>query len=413
MFFIAILALSAFAIASSAAFFSVFGLANTFAGIFWSVVVMGGALQTGKLVAASYLYRYWTQTSLLLKIYLISGIIILMIITSTGIFGFLSSGYQQDILPLQQLASQLSLFEEEKQRALERKKQIDAILASGPTITTLQKGENIDTNAIRALRETRRSRESLLAQYKDEQKQLTQRIVELDKEIVTLKQKQIEKEAHVGPIIYIAKTFQMSTDDATKYLILLIIFAFDPMAVSLTLALNIALEQRKKETKVNVEKQEEITLSEKTSTQTNETPQLIDPKIDEAIEKKWSSLTTTEKSDPTIKETKPEIIDESFEMEKRTTKELEPLDFEFSPKPEQNEKQETNEQPALQKNSAQDRSRLLSTLNIEKNDLQTILEYYRELKHKTNLSGEERNLLITIETFLKKKGLHIYVSDYL
>lgn len=228
MFFIILLALTALSIAGSAAVFSVYGLANTFSGVFWSVVVMGGSLEAGKLIAASYLYRYWSKTGWLLKSYLFAGIATIMILTSTGIFGYLSTGYQTDILPLRQIESQLVLLEGEKARVLERKKEIDAQIA------------NLPKNYVA-------SRIKLMKEFDAEQKTLTSRVAAIDKEMLDLKQAQIKTEAHVGPITYIAKAFDLNTDDATKWLVFLIIFAFDPMAVALTLAVNIALRVRGEE----------------------------------------------------------------------------------------------------------------------------------------------------------------------
>jgi hypothetical protein len=248
MFFIILLAITVVFLAGAAEFFSVYGLANTFSGVFWSVVIMGAALGAGKLMGVSFLYRYWNKTGLALKTYLITGIAALMILTSLGIFGFLSSGYQQDVLPLKQKNEQISLLENEKGRALTRKRQIDDLLAGGPVVGSLNKKDGtIDNNATRALRETTRSRELLVRQYKLEQADVTKRIGELDKELLTLKQEVIKTEAHIGPITYIAKAFDLDTDNATKYLILVIIFAFDPMAVALTLALNMAIRLRQEE----------------------------------------------------------------------------------------------------------------------------------------------------------------------
>lgn len=249
MFFIGLLMASTTAIAFAAAYFSVYGLANTFSGVFWSVVVMGASLEAGKLVAASYLYRYWDKTHLVMKSYLIAGVAALMLLTSTGIFGYLSAGYQQDVLPLQQKNQQISLLEDEKARTLARKKQIDDLLAGGPAVTNLNTGKNgaIDNNAARTLRETTKSREALVKQYKGEQEQVTKHVTDLDSQLLTLKQDVIKVEAHIGPITYIAKAFGWPADDATKYLIFIIIFAFDPMAVALTLAVNNALRIREEE----------------------------------------------------------------------------------------------------------------------------------------------------------------------
>lgn len=220
--------LSAFSIAGSAAYFSVYGLANTFHGTFWSVVIMGGSLEAGKLVAASYLYRFWTKTQFILKTYLMIGTLALMILTSTGIFGYLSTGYQTDALPLKQIEQQVKLLDEEKSRLIVRKQQIDTQIANLPS--DFSKG-----------------RLKLMKGFQTEQEQTTSRINQLDKDLLELKTKVIQTEAHIGPITYIAKAFHMDTDDATKYLVYLIIFVFDPMAVALTLAVNIALRERKKE----------------------------------------------------------------------------------------------------------------------------------------------------------------------
>ena len=247
MFFIALLIAATTAIAFAAAYFSVYGLAYTFSGVFWSVVAMGASLEAGKLVAASYLYRYWHKTNVLLRTYLMLGVAALMLMTSVGIFGYLSSGYQQDVLPLKQKTEQIALLEEEKVRMLDRKRQIDGIMAGSVTVSTVEGAKGIDRNAVRALRETTRARESLVKQYKAEQKDVTQRVKELDAELLTLKQELIKVEAHIGPITYIAKAFNQPTDDATKWLIFLIIFAFDPMAVALTLAVNTAMRVRQEE----------------------------------------------------------------------------------------------------------------------------------------------------------------------
>lgn len=247
MFFILLLIATTVAIAGAAAYFSVYGMAYTFSGVFWSVVAMGASLEAGKLIAASYLYRYWNKTNILLKSYLIFGVATLMLLTSVGIFGYLSSGYQQDVLPLKQKTEQVQLLEEEKARILQRKTQIDNLMAGSATVNSVEGEKGIDRRAVMALRETTRARESLVKQYKVEQAEVTQRLNELDAQLLTMKQELIQVEAHIGPITYIAKAFDFPTDDATKYLIFIIIFAFDPMAVALTLATNTALRIRREE----------------------------------------------------------------------------------------------------------------------------------------------------------------------
>jgi len=95
MSFIVLLMFTVLSISGTAAYFSIVGLASIFSGLFYSVIVMGSVLEIGKLVAVSFVYRYWKTISSLMKAYLISAILVLMLITSTGIFGMLVKGYNK------------------------------------------------------------------------------------------------------------------------------------------------------------------------------------------------------------------------------------------------------------------------------------------------------------------------------
>lgn len=221
MLFLLLLGITALSIASTAAFFSIIGLASIFTGAFIPVVIMGSVLEAGKLVAASFLYRFWDKTKWLMKLYLIFAIIVLMIITSAGIFGQLSAGYQQDTLNLKELESTVALLNQETDRLQERKKEIDKQISQMP--------ENYVT-----------ARQKLMKTFEPELNVINARIPEITKSIQEMTSKKLAQEVHVGPIIYIAKVFDQEIDDATKWLILLIIFAFDPLAIALTLAFNMA-----------------------------------------------------------------------------------------------------------------------------------------------------------------------------
>jgi len=241
MGFILVLILTTLAIAGCAAFFSIYGLAAIFSGIFWPVVLMGSSLEAGKLMAASYVYRFRDSISMAMKVYLISAILILMVITSAGIFGFLSMGYQQDTLPLKQQEQQIALLESErielenfKKERLVRRKQIDTDIASLPNNYIKGRERLIKANAP----EYERLRSDI--------ELYTKQIGEKTTKISELKQKKLISEVHTGPIIFIAKAFTTETDDATKWMIILIMFAFDPLAVALTLGVNHAILQRKR-----------------------------------------------------------------------------------------------------------------------------------------------------------------------
>lgn len=276
MGFIIILILTTVAIAGCAAFFSIYGLAAIFSGIFWPVVVMGTSLEAGKLVAASYVYRFRDCITTTMKIYLISAILVLMLITSAGIFGFLSMGYQQDTLPLKQQEQQIKLLTSEKteleafkKERLDRRKQIDTDITSLPN--------NYITSRQRLLKSYGPELDRLQADIRLYTKQISDKTLKISK----LKQEKLVSEVHTGPIIFIAKAFSSDTDDATKWMIILIMFAFDPLAVALTLAINQAMSQRKKEL-ANTKKSVEIVQPKPTETvvKTVSVEELDEPEIE-------------------------------------------------------------------------------------------------------------------------------------
>lgn len=224
MIFIGILIMAAVLISSCAGYFSIYGLATIFASTFWPVVVMGSVLELGKLVATSYVYRYWKSTQILLKLYLILTILILMFITSTGIFGFLSAAYQEDSIPLKEIDQSITLLKSEKEEILFRKRQIDNDIASLPS------------NFVRG-------RQKLMKSYGPELSKINSRLDSITLNTSALVKSKLTTESHTGPIIYIANVFDKSVDDAIKYMILLIIFVFDPLAVILVICANISIKE--------------------------------------------------------------------------------------------------------------------------------------------------------------------------
>ena len=241
MIFIAILLLTTLSIAGSAAYFSIYGLAAIFSGAFWPVVIMASSLEAGKLVAASYVYRYRKKISFLMKTYLISAIFILMIITSAGIFGFLSSAYQEDVLPLEEMETQIELYEgrkieldQLKLERIEQRSRLDAQIDAIPGTHSTNR------------RKMRESQKEERAQIDADLKRFAIELQTASEERNKLKTQVIQQRVHTGPIIFIAKVFDREVDDATKWMIILIIFAFDPLAVILTIGANIAILERVK-----------------------------------------------------------------------------------------------------------------------------------------------------------------------
>ena len=226
--FIFLLAFSALFIAGNAAFFSITGLSHLFAGAFWSVVIMASSLELGKLVAASFLHNYWSVLSRWIKVYLVTGCITLVIITSIGIFGYLSKAYQGSTLQLNEITLQLNLYEEE----LDRLKENKAYLKEELDIQVNSLPDNYIT-----------AKKNLRNEYYEQISIVTTQISTVTSEISDLKISILQTGADVGPILYVADALNTDVDTVVKWLIFILILVFDPLAVALVLATNIALSR--------------------------------------------------------------------------------------------------------------------------------------------------------------------------
>lgn len=228
MLFIILLLLSTFAIAASAAYFSVYGLAHLFTGALIPVIIMGSSLEAGKLVAASFLYRYSKQIGMGMKAYLGTAVLVLMLITSMGIFGFLTAAYQSDTLPLAEMTQKIENLKEEKTRITDRLTQIDKQIA------------DVGPNYVRA-------KQRLVKEFNTERKTLDTRLSEITPELQTLEQQHVTVKAKVGPIMFIADVMGKDPNTAVFWFVIILISVFDPLAVALTVATNIAIRLHKEE----------------------------------------------------------------------------------------------------------------------------------------------------------------------
>ena len=228
-FFAFLVGLAAFAIAGSAAFFSVFGLSKLFAGATSAVVVMAGSLEFGKLISASFLYRYWDKVNKALRTYLLVGIITLVGITSAGIFGFLSNAYQGATIEFEKESTKL-IYKEDRLDQLEEDK---VYLKEELELAISELPDNYIT-AKRNLRE----------EYNPKVLEVNDQILQIKAEIGDLKTALIETGVDVGPAIYLARAFGTDVDTVVKFFIFLLIFVFDPMAVVLVICYNVVLIDR-------------------------------------------------------------------------------------------------------------------------------------------------------------------------
>ena len=245
--------LSAIIVAGCAAYFSVTGLGVLFAGASLSVMVMAGALEFAKLVAATYLKQQWDTIKGFNKWYLAISVATLMLITSAGIFGYLSNAFQQQNLELQKVERDIAVYQTQITKN-------DAEISR--YTTQLNNQQNI-----------RNSQESNLSKQIDKDKstsRVTQMIKTADKEITSvskrideltiqnnvaldsinaIKNNNIELEKEVGGFRFVAEAFNVPLNDVVKFFILIIVLVFDPLAVALIIAFNGLIMKRKEEDK--------------------------------------------------------------------------------------------------------------------------------------------------------------------
>ena len=221
--------LAALLVAGSAAFYSVFGLSKLFSGAAIAVVIMAGSLEFAKLVTASFLYRYWDEINKIMKTYLIVGVVTLVVITSAGIFGFLSNAYQGATASFEKESTAL-LYKEDRLDQLQEdkkflKEELEAAVSELP--------DNYRT-AKRKLRE----------EYQPKINQINTDMMELKQEIGDLKIALVETGIDVGPAIFLARVFDTDVDSVVKYFIFMLIIVFDPLAVVLVISYNLTLQVR-------------------------------------------------------------------------------------------------------------------------------------------------------------------------
>ena len=259
-----LLGLSALFVAFNAAFFSVSGLSKLFAGASLSVILMASSLELAKLITAGYLYNYWEKINRVFRWYLVSGVLILVLITSLGIYGFLTAAFQDTFNMfsanekqktfLQQkekfYADDVARYDEELQRisnnistlsnAKSQSIQVRDTSVVGGVRTTISTAElRLAQNRISVEEENRKGVQSKREVAADSLQSIQIKILELDTNL--------EGASELGPLQYLSGLTGYGMDKIINWLILIIIFVFDPLAVALVVAFNNALKVDKGE----------------------------------------------------------------------------------------------------------------------------------------------------------------------
>jgi hypothetical protein len=275
MLFTYIVGATSFLIASIAAFFSIKGISLLFSGSFWAVVLMASSLEIGKLVAASALYRYFEEFNKLIKLYLLTAVVVLMVVTSLGIFGFLTDAYNKSKAKYDAVQQQIAYVEESKNSATSKLNFNNDRIKTLVQIRTLQeeKSKNLSTQSVTtskqsgglfssgtvttidqtALKNKQQmfelinqeivSSNSEIQNLSDENNKLLSSIEDSNNQILTLKNKS-SAETDIGTFKFVASSFNMELDTAVKWFILSLVFVFDPLAVILLLVYNHLLKKK-------------------------------------------------------------------------------------------------------------------------------------------------------------------------
>ena len=258
--FPALIATSALSVSASAAFYSVSGLSKLFAGASFEVMIMAGSLEVSKLVIASLLHQYWNTINKLLRAYLTVATVILILITSMGIYGFLSAAYQDTYRELTIKNNEIAFLEQKRDfyekdvnrydQELERISQNISTL-SGAKATSIQIR---DTTSSTGFRSTISTTELRAAQKRIAVEEENRSKVQAKREVVAdslqkyqLAILEVENNADVagelGPLEYLSGLTGVPMDKIINYLLLVIIFVFDPLAIALVVAANFAFDK--------------------------------------------------------------------------------------------------------------------------------------------------------------------------
>ena len=251
--------LSAISISVVAAGYSIIGLATLFAGAKVAIIAMGSVLEIGKLIAASWLYRNWNSNLLpkTIKWYLTTSVIVLVFVTSMGIFGFLSKAHLDQVRPTTNYVVQIALMDkqiDQQQIIIDRNEKV--LTQLDEVMDVYIKRENVS----RGLKERRKQKEEREF-LNNEIRIAMETIATLTLNKSNIELEQLKVEADVGPLKYIAELIYGDKavehfDKAVRIIIIVLIFVFDPLAVLLLIAANISFKQRsmhKALTKVNKE----------------------------------------------------------------------------------------------------------------------------------------------------------------
>lgn len=293
-----IIALSALAVSASAAFYSVSGIMKLFAGASLAVGIMAGSLEVAKLVIASLLYQYWTELNKFLRTYLTIAAFVLILITSAGIYGFLSSAYQetanragivdQKILALE---TKKKLYEGTREGIYKEKQSLSGLkesLSKGSTTQFTDRKGNL------VVRSNNASIKQIESASKSDEK-LSGKLDAVNDSIFSLENKILEVKtsstvsSELGPLKYLSGLTGQPMDKIINWFLLVIIFVFDPLAIALVIAANFAFGRKEQQELTEEDKEwlEAPLVDEEEWDEDHAMDQVLNEMVEDIPEEEW------------------------------------------------------------------------------------------------------------------------------
>lgn len=286
----------AIGLASFSGYYSVYGISKLFSGGSWSIIGMAAMLEFSKLVVITFLHDHYKTLKTAFKLYLITSAVVLMILTSVGVYGYLTNSYQETAKSIYETQNKIALLEQKKKIFTEQKTQIDTLVKqkterifsydklrlSQESSLTSQLTQKQGT---RGLQKNIQSVDQSTQTLNGEISQLNQKSIGLSDSVALLEQQKLVLEnstfsSEIGPLLYLSRLTGKPMDIIVNWFILVLVSVFDPLAISLIIAAN-HLRHTEKE-RINVESQ--ITDTVTTPLFTNEVTEVLD--AEEVKEKK-------------------------------------------------------------------------------------------------------------------------------
>jgi len=252
----------AIGLAAFSGYYSVFGISKLFSGGSWSILGMAAMLELSKLVVVTFLHDHFKTLRLLFKTYLLSAAVVLMVITSIGVYGYLTNSYQETAKVVYKAQGEITLLDQKKQLFIEQKGQIDKLieekngrLKSLDNIRvsqqnaytqqlTAKKGTGNLSRSMSSVDKTTESLNTELSQLTTKSFALSDSIAKIDQTKLTVSNETFSSE--LGPLLYLSRITGIPMDNVVNWFILILVIVFDPLAVSLVIAANHLSSKEKK-----------------------------------------------------------------------------------------------------------------------------------------------------------------------